>query len=343
MKKLSILLLVAMVAFSSFAQASNEKRSVFHFSFVPPLSTNGLHAAQYTNIASLSLLAGVAKNEEAFGMAGLANLVKENAGGLQMAGLVNYAGNTLRGMQLGGLVNVAGSMNGFQWAGLGNMAKDVKGFQWGGLGNIAADVKGFQLAGLGNIAADVKGFQLAGVFNVAKNVSGVQFAGLINIAQNSDYPLALLNIIKNGEYSVAATYNETGSMLLTFRSGGRITYGILGIGYNYKADDKQCVMEGGFGAHIPISSWLRLNNEVKGGMIGDFSDASAFYTHYALLPAFRVVRNFEIFGGPSINYMQSDDLKNKELFPHHSLWKKETGARLQQLYLGYQVGIQVIF
>lgn len=328
MKKLSILLLVAMVAFSSFAQASNEKRSVFHFSFVPPLSTNGLHAAQYTNIASLSLLAGVAKNEEAFGMAGLANLVKENAGGFQMAGLVNYAGNTLRGMQLGGLVNVAGSMNGFQWAGLGNMAKDVKGFQWGGLGNIAADVKGFQLAG---------------VFNVAKNVSGVQFAGLINIAQNSDYPLALLNIIKNGEYSVAATYNETGSMLLTFRSGGRITYGILGIGYNYKADDKQCVMEGGFGAHIPISSWLRLNNEVKGGMIGDFSDASAFYTHYALLPAFRVVRNFEIFAGPSINYMQSDDLKNKELFPHHSLWKKETGARLQQLYLGYQVGIQVIF
>lgn len=328
MKKLSILLLVAMVAFSSFAQAPNEKRSVFHFSFVPPLSTNGLHAAQYTNIASLSLLAGVAKNEEAFGMAGLANLVKENAGGFQIAGLVNYAGNTLRGMQLGGLVNVAGTMNGFQWAGLGNIAADVKGFQW---------------SGLGNIAADVKGFQLAGVFNVAKNVSGVQFAGLINIAQNSDYPLALLNIIKNGEYSLAATYNETGSMLLTFRSGGRITYGILGIGYNYKADDKQCVMEGGFGAHIPINSWLRLNNEVKGGMIGDFSDASAFYTHYALLPAFRVVRNFEIFAGPSINYMQSDDPKNKELFPRHSLWKKEAGARLQQLYLGYEVGIQVIF
>lgn len=328
MKKLSVLLLVAIVTFCSFAEAQNEKRSAFHFSLVPPLSTNGLHAAQYTNLASFSLLAGVAKSEEAFAMAGLANLVKENAQGLQMAGLANYAGNKLLGVQLGGLLNVAGTVNGFQWAGVGNIAKGMDGFQW---------------AGLVNIAADIKGFQWAGVVNVAKKVSGVQFAGLINIAENSDYPLALLNIIKNGEYSVAATYNESGNMLFAFRSGGRITYGILGMGYNYKADDKRFVLEGGFGAHIPIYNWLRLNNEIKGGMIGDFSDASAFYTHYALLPAFRVFRDFELFGGPSINYMQSDDPKNKDLFPRHSLWKKSAGARLQQLYLGYQIGIQVIF
>lgn len=296
MKKLSIFLVLITITFTSFAQ--NEKRSAFHFSFVPPLSTNGIKAAQYTNTTSFSLLAGVAKNEEAFGLAGLANIIKKDAGGFQLAGLVNYVGN---------------------------------------------EFHGFQFAGLGNIAGNVRGFQFGGLFNVAKNVSGVQFAGLINIAGNSDCPIAFLNIIKNGEYGIAAVYNETGSTTLTFRSGGRITYGILGVGYNHRADDNGFVMEGGLGAHIHIAKWLSLNNEIKGGTIGDLSNAGTFYTNYALLPAFRLTRNFEIFGGPSMNYMQSDNLKNKDMFPNHSLWKKYSDTRLQQIYIGYQVGIQLVF
>jgi len=313
MKKLFVLILLATVTFTSFAQKGDEKHSAFHFSFIPPISTNGINAAQYTNTTSFSLLVGVAKNEEAFGFAGLANIVTNNASGFQFAGLANYVGNEFRGFQLAGL------------------------------GNITDNISGFQFAGLGNIAGNVKGFQFGGLFNVAKNVSGVQFAGLVNIAENNDCPIALLNIIKNGEYSIAATYNEIGSTTFTFRSGGRITYGILGVGYNHKADDKGFVIEGGFGAHINITRWFRLNNEIKGGMIGDFSDASTFYNSYALLPAFRPARNFEIFGGPSINYMQSDNLKNKDMFPNHSLWKKHTDTKLQQIYIGHQVGVQIIF
>ena len=298
MKKLSILIVLITVAFTSFAQNENEKRSAFHFSFMPPVSTNGIHAAQYTNTASLSLLVGIAKNEEVFGLAGLANIVKDNASGFQFTGLTNYVGNEFRG---------------------------------------------FQFAGLGNITGDVKGFQFGGLFNIAKNVSGVQFAGFINIAENSDCPIALLNIIKNGEYSIAATYNEVGNATLTFRSGGRITYGILGVGYNHNADDKGFVVEGGFGAHINIAQWFRLNNEIKGGTIGDLSDAGTFYANYALLPAFRLARNFKIFGGPSINYLQSGNLKNKDIFPNHFLWKKHSDTKLQQVYIGYQVGVQVVF
>jgi hypothetical protein len=105
------------------------------------------------------------------------------------------------------------------------------------------------------------------------NADGFRFAGLVKIAENSDYPIALLNIIKNGEYGIAATYNEIGSVTLTFRP----------------------------------------------------------------------VRNIEIFGGPSINYMQSDNLKNKDMFSNHSIWKKYSDTQLKQVYIGYQVGIQVLF
>lgn len=361
MKKLIILCTLFFVATVSFAQTEmeNEKRSAFHFSFLPPLSTHGKFAADYTNSSSFSLLAGLSKNEEYFALAGLANIVRNDANGFLLSGLFNYAGNEGKGFllsglanivsndytgfQLSGLVNKTNHVNGFQFGGLGNIAADVKGIQFGGLGNIAADVKGVQFGGLGNIAADVKGFQFGGLFNVAGKVSGVQFAGLVNIAESSDWPIALLNIIKNGEYGVAVTYNEAGSTMVTFRSGGRVTYGILGAGYNHKTKDKGYATEGGFGAHIPVTDWFRINNEIKGGSIGNFSDNGTLYANYALLPAFRIAPHFELFGGPSINYMQTDNVENRDMFPGNSLWKRYTESKLQQLYIGWQAGIQFVF
>lgn len=376
MKSLFFILVIFFITttLTTFAQSDTNKRSAFHLSFFPPLSTHGSLAAEYTNQVSFNILAGVSKNEGAFTFGGLANIVYNNTSGLQFAGLSNYTGNNGRGMmfaglanlvgntyegllfsglinttkgmkgfQFGGLGNFSGDLKGFQFGGLGNTAKNVDGFQFGGLGSIAQDVDGVQFGGLGNIADDVKGFQFGGLFNVAQKVSGVQFAGLINIAESSDYPLALLNIIKNGEYALGVTYNEIGSVMLTLRTGGRVTYGILGIGYNHKTNDNGITIEGGYGIHINITEWLRVNNEIKGGSNSSFSSKSTFYTNYALMPAFRLTPHFEIFGGPSINYLQSDDPDNKKIFPKHSLWKKYIDSRLQQIYIGYQVGVQYIF
>ncbi len=78
-------------------------------------------------------------------------------------------------------------------------------------------------------------------------------------------------------------------------------------------------------------------------MIGDFSGSSTFYSNYALLPAFRIHRNLEIFGGPSINYMNSDNADNAKVFPNHSLWKKHNSTTREQIYVGYQAGVQFIF
>lgn len=314
-KNLFFAAIALLLSVSTVFSQSNERTSVFHLSFVPPLSTNGRYAADYSNMTSFNLLAGVSKNEKAFTLGGLANIVTNDASGVQLAGLLNSVGNNGKGFMMGGLLNI-----------------------------VKNDFQGFQLGGLGNIAGDVRGFQFGGLFNVAKDVSGVQFAGLVNVARNSDCPIGLLNFIKNGEYGVTASYNEVGSAMLSFRSGGRITYGILGVGYNHKAKGDGFVTEAGFGAHISIAKWLRLNNEIKGASIGAFGgDKSTLHANYALLPSVKLIKNLELFGGPSINYLHTDNIENKSLFPNGSLWKKHTDTKLQQVYIGWQAGLQVVF
>jgi hypothetical protein len=357
---LRVLLLVGINMLSAVnVSAQSEKKSVAQITLVPSISTNGANAAQYTNVFSFNVLVGISENEEALTFGSLANIIGNNSGGLQFAGLYNCVGNegkgmlfsgllntvvnTYSGLQFAGLANITGEMKGFQFAGLANTTGKMKGFQFAGLANITGEMKGFQFAGLANIAGDVvDGLQFAGLMNVAKNVSGMQFAGLINIAENSDCPVGLINLIKNGEMGVSVTYSEIGSTVATFRSGGKYTYGILGLGYNFKAKGSALVTTGGFGAHINCTSWFRINNELNSETIGNFSKETTFRVGYALMPAFKTGKCLEIFGGPTVNYLQTNDLNNANMFPNNSLWKNWGTSKLQQVYLGYQVGVQFI-
>ena len=327
---LSVVFLSALSVGIVFAQADDRKKAAFQFSFMPFVSTNGLQAKEYTNVVSFNVLSGISKNESAFSFAGLTNIILNDTRGFQFSGLGNYTGNSGKGMQ---------------FSGLGNIVKnEYCGFQFSGLGNyIGNKGKGMQFAGLVNIAENYSGFQFAGLINIAKKVKGVQFAGLINIAESSDYPIGLINIIKNGEIGIAVTYNEIGNMVITMRTGGKYTYGIVGIGYNHKAKRNSFVTTGGFGAHIPVTRWLRLNNELTGETLDNFSKYMTFKLGYAFLPAFRINPHFELFGGPSINYLQTDDFKNIGILPDKYIWKKCGNSKYQQVYIGYQVGLQYIF
>lgn len=319
MRKFNLFLMGVFTLFSATAQ---DKYTTFHLSFVPPLSTNGIKAYEYSNGASFNLLAGISRNEENFSFAGLSNVITNDAKGFQFAGLSNFIGNNGKGVSFSGLANITkGSYSGFQFAGIINIAKNVNGFQF------------------------------AGLINRAKNVNGVQFAGIINIAENSDFPIGLINIIKNGEKGIAVTYNELGSTMVTFRSGGKVTYGIIGVGYNHKVSSRAYTVEAGLGAHINCLSWLRINNELKIASFGYsnnpfITDSNlsnpVFHVNYSLMPAFRISRHFELFGGPSINYINARNT-DSELMPNHSIWKQSSSTRLQQIYVGYQVGVQYIF
>lgn len=318
MKKILAIMLFASACNLTFAQTDENRKAAFHLSFISPLGTNGMHSAQTTNTASLNLLVGLSKNEKFFTLGGLTNVILNDATGVQIAGLSNYVG---------------GEGRGFQLAGLGNINK--------------GSFSGVQFGGLFNSAGNVNGVQFAGLVNVAKNVKGVQFSGLINIAENSDAPIGLINIIKYGEMGIAVTYDGIGNVVASFRSGGKYTYGILGVGYNHKMKPgglkSSLVAEGGFGAHIPVTSWFGINNELKASTIGCDSSDPVLNAGYSLLPAFRIGQHFEILGGASINYMETKNMSAANVFPNHSLWKGNNSAKLQQVYIGYQVGVQYIF
>lgn len=316
MKKIMIIALLiflqCQIVFSQIYE--NEKRSIFQLSFFPPISTNGFRSYQYTNKVSLNVLAGISKNEETFVWAGLSNIVLENANGFQFAGLFNYIGNEGAGMSFSGLANIT-----------------------------KENYSGFQMAGIINIAKEVNGLQFSAIVNKAKNVSGSQISFMLNIAENNDTPIGLLNIIKNGEYGISISHNEINTTSVTFRSGGKNTYGIIGLGYNPNTQKKPYITTLlGLGAHINCVSWLRINNEINGENMDNFSDKLTFRVGYALLPAFRI-SHIELFGGPSINYLYSNDNNNAKLFPNKSLWKDFNSSTIKQIYIGYQFGIQYIF
>ena len=378
MKKIQSVFIILLTVFHLSAQMNQGKYVPFHFSFIPPLSSNGINASQYTNGASFSILAGMSANERNFTFASISNVIANEARGLQFAGISNYIGKqgqgvafagmtnitkgTYKGVQLAGITNTTkGTYKGVQLAGITNIAKGTyKGVQFAGITNIAKGTykgvqlagiinttkgtyKGVQFAGLLNTSKDITGLQFAGLLNIAGKVRGVQFAGLLNIAEESDCPIGLVNIVKRGEMGIALTYDILGNGIVSFRSGGKYTYGIIGFGYNHKlSGDNKTVAEAGYGVHIPCYSWFQINNEFKVTSTAT-SDKPFLNASYSLLPSFKIKKHYNIFGGASLNYSTTTEMDNQTLFPQNNLWKKYTDNRLQQLFIGYLVGIQYIF
>lgn len=358
---------------TGFAQDKNPGK--IHIGFVYPLSTNGIHAPLDTNRLSFHLLAGVSSVETGFTFAGFSNIIRNEATGTQFAAFSNHIGKKAEGLQIAGFANIYGEGKGAAFAGFGNISRgNVKGAQFAGFGNIAKDVDGAQFAGFFNKATSVKGAQLAGFMNlsskdiscsqlagfinkaenvggsqfagfinIAKKVKGVQGAGFINIADSSDYPIGIINLVKNGEKGISVTTDEITSTMLSFRSGGKVLYGIIGIGYNFKNKDEVYAMEAGFGAHWFQSKSFRLNTELTGMSVESFKAGEYFKSSLKVLPALRIGKHFEIFGGPSLNFISTNTAEGRSLhtkFIH--TWGNKWGNSLQALYIGYGGGIQFI-
>nr|WP_295928007.1 hypothetical protein [uncultured Dyadobacter sp.] len=356
---LATIIILVSTAFTSL-YAQEERTATVHVGFIYPVSSNGKNAASYTNRFSLHAIAGLSKAETGVAIAGAANVIKENASGVQMAGAANVTGKDAGGVQLAGAVNVVGNNSGgAQVAGFGNIVgHDAKGAQIAGFINLAENAGAAQVAGFTNIARkDVKGIQIAGFLNkandvnvqiggfanVAKKVKGVQLAGLINIADSSDYPIAIFNFIKNGEKSVALTFDESMTGIVSFRSGGRVLYGIAGIGYNFKDNKKDMfAAEGGLGAHIPLGRGFRMNVEAVSHTLTDFHGGSYFKNSLRILPALKLGNRFEAFAGPTINYA-SYERENDYDFVKKYIWKNNKSKDFQGVFVGFNVGAQILF
>lgn len=285
-------------------------------------------------------LGNITRDTRAIQVAGLTNISKELYG-IQISGLTNISQDAY-GLQLAGLTNISKDLYGIQISGLTNIAQDTYGLQLAGLFNVSHDLYGIQLAGLFNCAKDVYGLQFAGLVNVAKRARGVQFATILNVAEESDFPIGLINIIKQGDKGVALTYDMLGNAVMSFRSGGKYTYGILGVGYNTQIEER-LVVEAGYGLQVHVCRWLDVNNEFKATTMGYNSGYTRSNFSYLLAPSLTLWRHCNLFAGPSINYFMSDKASAATLLPNAGLWRKEGDRGIGQLYLGYQVGVQYVF
>ena len=375
MKKIIILIISLLLFLNVFSQEDKFRPVQINFGF--PLSTiNMKEAKSYTNAFSINLLVGISKNERSLSLSCLSNIVANDATGLQIAGISNHIGNKGYGIAVAGIANTAGFYNGIQIGGISNFTKDsniglqiggianysgsTKGLMLGGIANITKDsniglqiggivnysgsAKGLMLGGISNISGDFTGFQFAGVMNVAKNVKGVQFASIINIADDSDFPIAFINIIKNGKMGVSLSYDILNNTVLSFRSGGKYTYGILGVGYNAKVNDgSKIVAEAGYGIHIPVNHLFEINNEFKATSVGFSNEKTCYNFAYLLAPSVTFWNHYNIFGGVSFNYLNSNYEDSNDLLPKKYLWSKDTNDNAQRMYIGYQIGLQYVF
>ncbi|MBR5846561.1 MAG: carboxypeptidase regulatory-like domain-containing protein [Bacteroidaceae bacterium] len=285
-------------------------------------------------------LGNITRDTRAIQVAGLTNISKELYG-IQISGLTNISQDAY-GLQLAGLTNISKDVYGLQVGGLTNIAQDTYGLQLAGLFNVSHDLYGMQLAGLFNCAKDVYGLQFAGLMNVAKRARGVQFAAILNVAEESDFPIGLINIIKQGDKGVALTYDMLGNAVMSFRSGGKYTYGIFGVGCNAQIEER-LVVEAGYGLQVPVCRWLDVNNEFKATTMGYNSGYTRSNFSYLLAPSLTLWRHCNLFAGASINYFMSDRASAATLLSNAGLWRKEGDRGIGQLYLGYQVGVQYVF
>lgn len=305
---------------------------------------NGLVAAGFANIilgnAKGAQLGGflnyVHSQTEGFTAAGFANITG-NAQGVQAAGFANISKGNVRGAQLSGTINLAKNIQGLQGSGFVNLAKNVDGTQIAGFGNNAKSVNGLQASGFYNVAQDVN-TQIAGFINVAKNVKGVQLSGFINIADSCDYPIGFINISRKGEKMLGATIDDNLTTLVTFRSGGKYLYGIVGLGANFRYPTAVYATEAGIGAHIPLARSFRINVEAVSTSLSDYWTTVQINSAIRVLAAVKFGERFELFAGPSYNYSFSNDRMFADSRINY-LWSNNQTGYYQSMHIGGLAGM----
>jgi len=293
--------------------------------------TNGMLAAGFANIGS---------NVQGMMAAGFAN-ISTMVNGMQAAGFGNIA-TQITGMQAAGFGNIGSANRGFQGAGFGNITTLMTGFQAAGFGNIAGQINGMQAAGFINIAGDVKGIQAAGFINIANKVKGFQVAGFINIADSSDYPIGIINIVGNGEKFIQAYTDELSSYMLSFRSGGRYTYGFIGAGINSNThfrDDTRFITELGLGGQLIVSANFRIRGEIFTSSFNATNQSALANRSGARLIADANYGRLHIFAGSGLSYLR---IRNAAEFSHPlEIFKEPDYTGPNRWMLGLMGGVAV--
>ena len=322
------------------SQQQQKRNGKVNVGLVYPISSNWTGAPLDTNHFSLNLLAGVAAGAHGLSFAGISNVVRHDADGLHVAGFSNHIGNNANGLLIAGFMNSSKSGKSTAIAGVGNFAKKGSGVQVSGLINIGGYVTGMQGAGFMNIARNVKGLQIGGLMNKAKIIKGAQIAGLLNIADTALYQIGIINISKNGEMRFGAQVDEDNTTLLTFRSGGKLVYGVIGAGYNFKNKENVYAVEAGLGLHLLKSGLFHLDTELTQATLANFEGSASFRSTFRLMPAISITKKISVFVAPSFNLIHTDSMEDRLLRKKYvTTWNENNGGKFTGLYFGYSAGV----
>lgn len=273
-----------------------------------------MYNSQVINHFSFNMLGGYTAGIDGIEMAGFFNIDRKDVTGVQLAGLFNSVGGNVSGLQIAGIYN-----------------------------SVADTVKGVQLAGISSKSGDIDGgLQLSAILNIARKVKGVQFAAFVNIADSSDYPIGLINLVKNGEKSLSLSVDEFLFTHLDFRSGGRILYGIVGIGYRPTSDPFRYAVDLGFGAHLIRGDHFNLDAEYLSQQFFDFKSGFIQPHAFKILPGYRLTKHLKFYAGPSFHLFagsEKDHLTIRGLQLQQSLGSDHT----TNIHIGLSGGLQWIF
>mgnify|MGYP001265207846 CR=1 FL=1 len=342
MKKLLLFNVLLIVVNATYAQEEENKVNPVQLSLAYPIGTAGVNSIDYSNRLSLNMIYGVNGGVEGLEMGGVANINKGNVNGVQLSGAINANSGNADGVLASGFANVTlMTVKGVQLAGTANYSGNTEGLMMSGSVNWSKALDGFQLSGAMNVAEDVDGGQVSGLLNIAKTVKGVQIAPLLNIADTSDYSIALINLVKSGEKGISVTVDETNTLMLSFRSGGRVTYGIIGAGYQVDGEDGQFAVEAGLGAVVYRGQILKLRTEAVSTTYADWDKETYFRSTFRVLPTFQLGA-VELFGGPTLNFIYSEETSGPEQVDNY-MWKHTDSNGFSGLYAGFLAGINYRF
>ncbi len=285
-------------------------------------------------------------------LAGLYNRVLGKATGFQFAGLANNTNRFKGGFQLGLLANKTEQFSGgFQLAALANINKQANSLHLTALMNTAVSSKGITIAGLTNVTRDSSTIQVAGLMNKSRSVSLLQLGfmnitkmakglqiGFINVADSSDHALGIVNLIKNGEKSISLSTDESFFTHADLRTGGKILYGMIGLGFQQDDNKSQYALDLGVGAHIIIQDKFSLNTEYVTTFYRRKSNSSCQSYSVNVLPAYNFNKHWAFFAGPAFRLTSVE--QNQSINGHGwILHRSVTADHANTLSLGVTGGI----
>lgn len=331
----TLLLLMIFTTSKNFAQ--NNRRTRTNIGLIYPLSSDGFHASGDTNVVPLNVIAGLSAAEQGLTIAGIMNIPRQDAGGFQLAGFSNHIDRNANGLMVAYFMNTYASGSGTSIASFSNNT----GAQIAGFLDKGANTSEVQIAGFINIAGNLKGNQVAGFINTAKKSNGAQVS-FINVADSAGKQIGIINEARNDEKSLGLSIDETQTTMLSFRSGGQVFYGIIGVGYNFNNKNQKYAYQAGLGARLVNSGMFRLKTELVCSGLESFKGSMYYKSSSYLMPALKFNKSLELFAGPSFNFVETDNEEGKNLIKHYvSGWSSNNGPDFHGYYFGYTAGIQV--